>query len=127
MSAGDDDRRAGVGGDLLRHAALEHPADRTKAASANDDRVVAAVLGDLLDHHRRIADGLEQLGLETVRPEQVTRLDELVRVDLAIVPGIDRKATGSARDDADVAKPSAKGLAQRGGRRSARFDGSVPS
>src|SRR5690348_5708100 len=62
-SAGDHNRCIGVGGDMLRHAAPQDAARETEATGADHDRVVAALVGDLLDGLGRIAVGLDEVSL----------------------------------------------------------------
>ena len=76
-SARDDDRRRRVRRDVLRDAALEESRHGAEAARTDDDEVVAARLGDVLDRRGGIAGSLDEHRLDAVLLEDPLRLGQL--------------------------------------------------
>jgi hypothetical protein len=82
------DRRA-VTCDVLGHAALEQPLERVQPTVADDDGVVATLLGPLLDRSRRIAGRLIQLSLDPGLDKDALGAPQLLSVDGRVMPRVD--------------------------------------
>ena len=114
-SAGDDDRGGRVRCHVLRDAALEHPRQGPQTARADDDHVVATVLGDPLDRHGGITCLLDQHGLDAPSDQELLGLGELGGMDRSVIPRIDRHPTRVNRNDADDGDLGGEPLGELGG------------
>ena len=111
---------------MLGDAALKQAIHRTEVAGADDDRVVAALLGHALDHQGGIAHRLEQFGLEPFGSEYVAGLDEFFGMDVAVVHGATGERPGSRGTTLTTPILALKALLSVAAVRRARFDWSVP-
>ena len=76
--------------DVLGDAALQEPGDGPEVASPEDDHVEAELLDEVLDGLRRIPRWLQEVGADAGVGQDPLGLDQLRRVHVAVVPGIDR-------------------------------------